>query len=195
MRVSKVLAAGIVAATMMVAPSSARADWLATPFLGIVFGAGVPNEHLTYGGSISYMGASVIGFELDFGYTPEFFSSDDEDFDLISGDSNITTLMGNLIVGIPIGGDEASVRPYVTGGAGLMRSAVSGDDLFDDFSSNDFGVNVGAGAYVFVNDNIGFRGDIRYFRSLADEDAGEGEDFDFGELDYYRLTGGVTFRF
>ncbi len=194
MRMRKTVAASVVLAALFCAPSAARADILLTPFLGTTFGAGVPNEHLSFGGSLAFMGGGVVGFEVDFGYTPEFFAGDDQDFDL-SSDSNITTLMGNLIIGVPIGGDDASVRPYVTGGGGLMRSSLSASDLFDNFSSNDFGVNVGGGAHVFVNDNVGFRGDVRYFRSVSDTEGGDGIDFDFGELDFWRATGGVTFKF
>ena len=34
--------------------------------------------------------------------------------------------MGNLIVGIPIGGSDQAghVRPYITGGAGLFRDGI-----------------------------------------------------------------------
>ena len=62
------------------------------------------------------------------------------------------------------------VRPYASGGIGLLRTNVSGGDLFDDLSTNELGVNVGAGAHVFFSDNVGMRGDIRYFRSLQDDD-------------------------
>ena len=44
-------------------------------------------------------------------------------------------------------------------------------------------------------ENFGIRGDVRYFRSVQDSDAGEDIDFDFGSFDFWRATFGVTFRF
>ena len=75
------------------------------------------------------MGANVVGFEMDFGYTPEFFESDNNDIDFID-DSNVTTLMANLVIGAPIGGSGAQVRPYVVGGLGLLRTSVTSTDQF-----------------------------------------------------------------
>jgi hypothetical protein len=45
------------------------------------------------------MGAGVIGGELDFGYAPNFFGSQGE-----FGSNYVMDVMGNLIVGIPVGG-------------------------------------------------------------------------------------------
>ena len=175
--------------------SPAQADWLFTPFLGTTFAGVATGEHLTYGGSLAYMGAGVVGFEVDFGYTPEFFDTDDDDLVLIS-DSNITTLMANLIVGVPIGGTSGfGVRPYVSGGAGLLRTSVSDVDDFFSVSNNNFGINAGAGLTVFFSDNVGLRGDIRYFRSLQDPEEDNEFDIDFGGFDFWRATAGVTFRF
>src|SRR5262245_52537777 len=101
-------------------PAKASADWLFTPFIGAGFGGsaniGVGGEDfgdeferkINYGASIAWMGQGKIGFEVDFGYSPNFFriSPDNDAFDLI-GDSNVTTLMGNVMVGAPIHG----VRP------------------------------------------------------------------------------------
>ncbi|MFN2445041.1 MAG: outer membrane protein [Vicinamibacterales bacterium] len=194
MRMRSIVSAAVVSAAMLGAPSAARADWLLTPFIGTTFSGSATNEHLTYGGSLGFMGAGIVGFEVDFGYTPEFFQGDDEDFDLIS-DSNVTTLMANVIVGAPIGGDEGSVRPYFSGGAGLLRSSVADADEFFDVSNNDFGINFGGGVMAFFTDNVGIRGDVRYFRSLTDPESDNEFDIDFGSFDFWRATGGVTFRF
>ncbi len=69
------------------------------------------------------MGAGIFGFEVDFGYAPNFFESTEGDADFDYGDSNVTTLMANVILGIPIGGQTGlGIRPYVSGGVGLIRS-------------------------------------------------------------------------
>jgi len=171
------------------APSSARAQTFLTPYAGATFGADAPATKPTVGASLTFMG-KVAGFEVDFGYTPDFFDEDSEV--VLIGDSNVTTLMANLVIG-PGGGP---VRPYGVIGLGLMRSRVDGGDLFDDVTTNDFGFNAGFGVMGLVSDHVGFRGDVRYFRSLEDPEGGD-DDFDVavGNFDFWRATGGITFRF
>ena len=171
----------------------ARADWLLTPYLGVTFGGDTEGQHITYGGSIGWMGAGVFGFEFDGAFAPDVFDTDDG-VDLPIRDSNATTLMANLILGAPIGG-AAGVRPYVSGGAGLIRSRVADVDEFFDVDDNSFGVNVGAGVMGFVRENFGIRGDVRYFRGVQDAELGSGIDLDLGAFDFWRGTFGVTFRF
>jgi opacity protein-like surface antigen len=198
----------LVAAMLAGAATPASADWLLTPYLGITFGGAADfgdvgdfddnfEKKVTFGGNVAWMGAGIIGFEVDLGVTPNFFAltSGDDDFDF--GDSNVTTLMANLLVGAPIGGSSGSgFRPYASGGIGLLRSSVSAGGLFDDLSTNELGANVGAGAHVFFNDNVGIRGDIRYFRSLqSSDDDDDLIELDFEDFDFWRGTIGVTFRF
>jgi opacity protein-like surface antigen len=192
-------------------PSPASADWVFTPFVGWNFkstadvsdAAGVELENrleqqLNYGFSLAGMGAGVVGFELDFGYSPNFFESgtnDDGDFDL-TNDSNMTTLTGNLILGIPIGGTTGgSVRPYFVGGVGLIRSNV-GDvtDLFDVTTKNDFGFDVGGGVMGFFNDNFGLRGDVRYFRSFRGTDDNV-TGLALGNVNFWRGSVGLSLKF
>jgi opacity protein-like surface antigen len=176
-------------------PGTAQADWLFTPSLGTTFGADTNgNEHFTYGAALGWMGAGVFGWEADFSFTPEFFEGGDSDFDF-DGGSNVVTAMANAIVGIPIGGQlGGGFRPYLTAGIGMLQTeARSGDDLFS-VDNSEFGFNVGAGALGFVSDHVGIRGDIRYIRSF--EDPNEDNEFDLGvgNFDYWRATGGLTFR-
>jgi opacity protein-like surface antigen len=137
------------------------------------------------------MGQGIVGFEVDLGYTPEFFELDE---DLDSFDSNVVTLMANAIVGAPIG-VAPGVRPYASGGIGWIRSHVN--DSGDVFSAtnDDFGVNLGGGVMGFFNDNVGVRGDIRYFRALVDDEKDNEFDIAFGDFDFWRGSVGVTFRF
>ncbi|HTM34005.1 MAG TPA: outer membrane beta-barrel protein [Vicinamibacterales bacterium] len=172
----------------------ARADWLLTPYLGVTFGGDTGGQHVTYGGSFGWMGAGIIGFEVDGAFAPDVFDTDDG-VDLSIKDSNATTLMANLIVGAPIGG-QAGVRPYVSGGAGLLRSRVQDVDQFFDVDDNSFGVNIGGGVMAFVRQNFGIRGDIRYFRGLQDVNVDRsGASLNLGTFDFWRGTFGVTFRF
>ena len=186
----------VVAVTgMLAAPRAAAADWLFTPNLGVAFGGDASGrEHLSYGASIGWMGAGVIGWEADFTYTPEFFQGDDDDVELFS-DSNVTTFMVNLIVGAPVGGTTGGgFRPYFSGGFGLMQSSVTDAVSFLKVDNSEFGVNLGAGAMGFVSDHVGIRGDIRYFRQLSDPDEDNEFDIGLGDFDYWRATVGLTFR-
>ena len=47
---------------------------------------------------------------------------------------------------------------------------------------------------AFFNDNVGIRGDIRFFRSLRDADP-DGLDIELGGFKFWRGTVGVTFKF
>lgn len=179
------------ALVLALTPATASADWLFTPSIGLTFGGDANgNEHLTYGASIGWMGAGMFGWEADLSYTPEFFESSDDDIDF-SDASNVTTAMFNVIIGAPVGGQTGGgFRPYLSGGIGLLaREVQSRNDLFD-VNSKEFGFNLGAGAMGFMTDHVGFRGDVRYLRSFEDLQ----ETVEAGSFDYWRATGGVTFR-
>lgn len=196
MDVRRQVVGAVLAAAIFALPGSARADWLLSPFVGVSFGGDAPGQEFTWGGSVGWMGAGIFGFEADFGYSPEFFEGDvDDNLDVFDAELNITTFMGNVIVGIPVGGDDGPVRPYATAGLGLMRTSVPGvGEFFDDIASNDLGFNVGVGLMGFPSEHVGFRGDLRYFRNLS-ESGGDDIDFDIGGFHFWRATGGVTFRF
>jgi opacity protein-like surface antigen len=187
----------VMAAVLLLTPGIARADWLVTPYAGMTFKGDATNlEHLTYGLSVGFMGAGVAGFEADLGYTPRFFEpKDDTNSNDLTGSNNVTSLMANVILGAPVGGQTGGgIRPYVTAGAGLLRQNVPDfGGLFDATSTNDFGINVGFGAMGFVSDHVGFRGDIRYLRSLQDQER-TGPDVGLGKFDFWRWTVGITLR-
>ena len=108
---------------------------------------------------------------MDFGYSPHFFETDD----VTTLDGNVTSFMGNLIIGIPIGGQTGGgVRPYVSGGAGLLRSRLDDVDDFFDLNENSFGIERRRRPHDLLQRQRGLRGDLRYFRSLS----GDGSDDD-----------------
>lgn len=189
------------ALVLALAPASARADWLFTPNIGFTFGGAADGrEHVTYGASIGWMGAGIVGFEADFQYTPEFFEMKDDDIDFIDS-SNVFTAMGNAIVGIPVGGQSgAGIRPFIIAGLGMVKANQQdvGDVL--DVDSTEFGFNLGAGVMGFVSDHVGFRGDARYVRSFDDlEQIGVGDDgipegLSAGDFEFWRANFGVVFR-
>ncbi len=211
MSVRKCIAiASLVLLASVAAPSKASADWLLTPFVGWNWG-GTANllnlddfddefeQKAMFGVSLGWMGAGVFGFEADLGYSPNFFELTSGTGNFQFGDSNLTTFMGNVLLGVPIGGQHGvGFRPYAVGGVGIIKSRIDGaEDLFEVDSTN-WGFNVGAGAIFFFSDKIGLRGDVRYFRSLQDDDFDDLDElFDVGlaNFRFWRGTAGLTIRF
>jgi opacity protein-like surface antigen len=203
------LIATIVATASTAAPRAASADWVFTPFLGSNFGGSadvngnggvsVSNKFerkIDYGASLTSMGAGIAGFELDFGYSPNFFeNTTTTDGFQFTSKSNVTTLMGNLIVGAPIGGHGGQIRPYGLVGVGLMRTKVQdAAELFDVNTKNDFGLDIGGGVMGFFSQNVGIRGDLRYFRGFngsSDNTTGIG----LSDFKYWRGSVGLSLKF
>lgn len=144
--------------TALVGPgvAPARAEVLLTPFVGSVFNGDVPSSKATYGGALTGRGG-LFGIELELAYTPTLAADE-----LAMTDQSLVTLMGSVLVGLPLGG----FYPYVSGGLGLMRQQTSFGltDLLDDVSENDFGYSVGGGAWARLSAHVGLRGDLRHFR-------------------------------
>jgi len=204
------LTASICTVALAVAPRPASADWTLTPFIGANFGgsadisgsggASVGNKFekkLNYGVSLAGLSRGAVGFEVDFGYSPNFFetgTASNNAFEF-TNDSNVTTLTGNAIVAIPVGGQHgAAIRPYAVGGVGLIRQNVQDvDHFFDVATKNDFGFDIGGGVMGFFNSNIGLRGDVRYFRSFNGSDNITG--LGVSNFQFWRGTVGVSFKF
>jgi opacity protein-like surface antigen len=173
-------------------PAPAAAQGFISPFLGYDFGddsscpaiAGCEDKNLNIGAGIGTLGR-VVGFELDISYARDFFGAGP------GYSSSVLTVMSDLIVGPQIG----PVRPYATGGIGLIKSHVSTDPvvLFDS-SNNDFGWNIGGGVMVFLGEHIGVRGDIRHFHTFEDLEI---LNFPLSEtkLDFGRASAALVFRF
>ena len=184
-------------AALIWAPAQARADGYVSPWVAANSGAGFEsgnvfdNGRAGFGVTAGAMGSGIIGAEVDFGYSPSFFGTS-SDF----GNNSVINLMGNVIVGIPVGGTTGGgVRPYVTAGLGLIRTQVDGGILFPVSSSNnDFGWNAGVGVMGFFNDHVGLRGDLRYLRTLENNSTSTDIDFDPGGFHFWRASVGVVIR-
>jgi opacity protein-like surface antigen len=186
----------ITAMALCLAPATASAEWILTPFIGASFAGGSDNtdidlvgSKMTYGGTITYLGAGILGFEADFGYSPEYFEADDDDIDFIDS-SNYTTVMANVVLSTPRG----AFRPYGTAGVGMIKTFVDDIDDAFDIDKNRLGFNVGGGVMGFFSDRVGVRGDLRFFRTLTKGDDGDA-DYDLGAFNFWRGTVGVSFRF
>ena len=183
------------AVALVAVPTPARAEGYITPWVGANWGSGnnINNGRAAFGVNAGYMGAGVIGGELGFGYSPSFFGNQN-DF----GNNTVIDLMGNVIVGVPVGGTRgAGIRPFVTAGIGLLRTQIDGGTLAKVSSSNNqLGWNAGAGVMGYFNDHVGLRGDLRYTRGFEDLNTGN-QVLDLSgnnQLHYWRISAGVVLR-
>lgn len=192
----------MIGALALVLPVSASAQsWFVSPFVGANFGGSADfgdfpdaddevERRLDFGATVGW-NPNVVGFEVDFGWSPNFFEDTAGDANFEFGDSNVTTFMTNLLISAPPG---TGLRPYLSSGLGLIRAQIDTDGLFNDLSTNDLGVNIGAGINGQFTDNVGIRGDVRYFRSLQDNEPDNDLDLSLGSFDFWRGTVGMTFR-
>ena len=183
----------------LMAPAAASADGFFVPFIGVNFGgnsggelsAAIDAERLDLGISFAYMGGGVLGLEADIANSPDFFGKSD------LGGSSVLTATGNLLFGIPIGGQHGvGFRPYALVGLGLIRSRV---DTFGEALSRDqseIAWDFGGGAMFFFGSHVGLRADLRYFRSFADLDLDLVDLIQRrGKLDFARASTGLILRF
>lgn len=196
----------LVFAVGVLMPVSARADWQITPYLAVAFGGdtniiklgldpggAVKKRHNGFGVSAGWISSGWFGVEGDLAFAPAFFGDRSETV----ATSRLTSLSGNIVVLVPrrVVGD--SLRPYATGGLGLVRAAVSFDsDALEPLARNLMGFNVGGGVTGFLTDRAGVRWDLRYFRGTSgDDDLSVTGGTGTPTLSYWRLSMGVVLRY
>src|SRR5262245_2112268 len=175
----------LLTAVVLVPAAPVRAETALTPFAGVAFGGRLDDSQFTYGGALAFRGNGTgFGFEVDFGYTPDFFATPG------LSDNNVATLMGNFL--FLAGGNT---RLYAAVGAGLLKTRVRDADGFFDVDSSDFGFDVGGGLEIGLGEHVGLRGDLRYFRALTDPEPDDEFDIDLADLDFFRATAGLSLKF
>ena len=132
--------------------------------------------------------AGVIGFDVDFGYSPNFFGS--------NTNSYVLTTMGNVVVAIPFDRTHsAGIRPYLTGGFGLIRASIDAPSAGYSVVNNDFGTSFGGGVMGFFGSHVGVRADLRHIRSLEDDaPTYPFTRIDSGRLHYWRTSFALVLR-
>ena len=181
------------------APAPARADVLFVPFFGVNFGGDSGKEfsdafdsnQFNWGASIAFMGAGIFGVEGDLGFSPDFYGKTD------AGGSNALTATGNLIVGIPFGGQQGfGVRPYGVVGAGILQSTSDFGGSAIEFDETNLTWSAGGGVLLFFGTRAGIRFDARYFRTFDDlEILGIPIAQSPGKVDFTRASLGFVLRF
>ena len=148
------------------------ADKQIRPYLGGTFAGSttfadldkaVDKKHVVLGVTAVTLG-EIFGVDVDLGDAPGFFQAGDQHLVL---SSRVTTLTGNLVVAAPRRLTEYILRPYLLGGAGLMR--VRYDDYFGALKVASVlpGWDVGAGAIGFFTNDVGVSWEVRRFQSLS----------------------------
>jgi opacity protein-like surface antigen len=155
--------------TVLLVPSAASAQGYIVPFVGGNFGGDTGTaldqsinntSQLAYGVRLGGMAHGIFGADADIGYTPDFYGTGS-----VFNSSNVLTVMGNLVVGIPAG----PVRPYVTGGVGIIRrnADFSSVEALASFSDTNFAYDFGGGLNILFSKHVGINGDLRYFRNFT----------------------------
>jgi opacity protein-like surface antigen len=150
-----------------------------TPHVGIAHSGDVREGGLTPGASLAVVEVGGLGVELDLAHTRDF---DDTRF----AESGITTLMVNALGMFP----HERVRPFGLAGVGLLRVRAALDEGEPIASRTDWGFSAGGGLLYMVNEAVGIRGDVRYFRYFQRH-----EDLpllESGFFDFWRTSVGVT---
>lgn len=161
--------------------SEAAAEWHFVPLAGMtMFGStsmvdpelGTGRVHLHAGGVVSWLSRGIFGVEALTIWTPNFFDGDPTSDSLLDpganpvqvNDNRALSLMANVVITLPQRWTEYGLRPFISGGFGLMH-AHNGDELFPT-TVNVRGLNIGGGAVGFLTNKTGLRFDVRYHSTL-----------------------------
>src|SRR5262245_32903140 len=183
-------AAVVVAAVASVwAPEPARADGFANFWLGRQFPSTADQGRGAFGLTLGTTGTDVCGGELELGYSPICFGTEN-DF----GHNTVLDLTLNFTFGMPLGNWRrgAAIRPFFRVGGGLIRTQIDGGSVFNVSSSeNHFGYDLGGGIIGFFSDRVGVRGDVTYFRNTTGNVV---NGLDLGSLHFWRWQAGLVVR-
>jgi hypothetical protein len=147
----------------------------ATAFVGTDAGDDLPRATLAWGASVAVVDESGWGADLDFSFSDDDASSDPLDVLAFMVNFNWTKPTGN-------------VKPYASGGLGVLRVNGCLSGCPQTFSATDFGLNVGGGAYITINDVVLLRGELKYLWAPG-QHPDESRPNNYGFL---RATFGVT---
>jgi hypothetical protein len=189
-------------------PGVAAAEWQLAPFLGRTFKVDTNivdldltagNAHWNFGGFVTLIGEGPFGAEGLVVYTPGFFQQEEtlQTGNRLIVDSWSLAIMGNAVLATPRRWNQYGLRPFISGGLGLLRAQA--DDLLGvlPVRANVLGFNIGGGAVGFLTESVGLRFDLRYFKNLKAIDPLEIPTVDFrdGHLRYWTAGVGAVIRY
>ena len=162
-------------------PIPAVADWLFTPFVGYTFQGSTTivdsemaaeKRHWHFGGAVTLLGDGPFGVEGYFVRTPGFFFNDEFscNIDTCVTSARTYAVMGNAVLAMPRQWNRYGLRPFVSGGIGLMHASRTDTQNVLPVDLNLTGMNLGGGAIGLLSDRVGLRFDLRYFRKIEGPD-------------------------
>jgi hypothetical protein len=154
------------------------------PFMALN-GGQTTRESAAFGVSGGWMGR-WFGGEGEFGWSPSFFDSDSGFRTKHSAESYTAT----GLVGPRLG----AARPYGAFGLGVMRSRIEEVGSLATLTDSRPAMHAGGGL-MWERRRSALRVDARYVRTLDDQEpSGNVFQETFANLDYWRIGGGVAFR-
>jgi hypothetical protein len=195
---------------LLASPRPAAAEGHVTPFLGVTFhGAttlldfqqAADKRHIDFGGAVTLLGAGVLGAEALVVFTPGFFETGRTPLDADVArveikNSRTTAFMANAVLTTPRRWTEYSLRPFVSGGVGLLRASQTPlDPKGLAVHAGVTGFDVGGGAVGFLTRRTGVRFDLRYYSTIHATPAKEAEAINgLVRLHYMTASVGLVFR-
>jgi hypothetical protein len=195
-----------VAICVFLAPSTAGAEWQVRPFIGFTFGGtttfvdpekAIGTQNAVIGASGGWLG-EIFGLEADFARAPGFFQTDEI---LSSGvrvdvlTSAVTTLTGNVVIALPRRLAGYGLRPYFSGGAGLMHVDTVGQFQILDLHRTLPTLSLGGGVTGFLTNRVGLSWDVRRLSTLRGEGETLGNSLGRERLSFWRATMAVALRY
>ena len=198
----RVFAIACCAFALILAPRQARAEWQVRPFIGFTFGGAtnfvdpegaIDSQNMVIGVSGGWLG-EIFGVEGDFGRAPGFFQRDSAPEALVLT-SAVTTLTGNVVIALPRAMAGYGLRPYFSGGAGLMHVAAVGRFIPELHDRTLPALSLGGGVTGFVSESVGLSWDVRRLSSLRGEGETLGNSIGREYLSFWRATMAVALRY
>jgi hypothetical protein len=150
-----------VAAAQAAMPATDAPSRYVAPFIGATFSGDTTSGGTAAGVAGGWRSKGWWGVEGELAGTPNFF----EQTGFVTN-RLVTTVMGNGLV--HYGSSRMSV--FAVGGYGLIHVDLAEAGGLAAVKKVEPGFNVGAGAMCLWSNNIGVRGDVRYFRATGNTD-------------------------
>jgi hypothetical protein len=194
---------------LVLLPAPAFAEWQIRPFFGFTFAGsttyffvedGVDDWNPTWGVAGGFLG-EVFGLEAELALAPGFFESFASAVpggppEQLLAEGSLATLMGHVVVALPRRLAQYSLRPYFSGGAGIMWVRIDAPfaslvEVADTLPA----MSLGGGATGFLTERVGLSWDLRRFQSLSGLDGSRGVSLGPEELSYWRATMALAIRY
>jgi opacity protein-like surface antigen len=180
----------LLTAAVLALPSVAHGQLQVSPFAGVNVGGDTTKTSGTAGVSATWWIFNSIGIEAEGAYSPMLFEQDG-----FLTSRSVTTWTGSLVFKPSMMGSN-KFQPYVAAGLGVLRPNLSEAGGLAMAKGSTLALTAGVGATGFINDHVGFRGDLRYLRGLRESDLDANPfGIDFSKFSFWRPTAGLVIKF